>query len=1062
MFFRLPCGWSFGTLTLLLLLSLSPPLYGERLPIKSYTAADGLPHNEVNKIVRDARGFLWFCTANGLSRFDGYTFTNFGVEQGLPHANVTDFLETRNGEYWLGTNAGLVRFNPRGAVVNHVIYDSEVSATTPMFTVIRENDTDRRTKLITVLMEGHDGTIWYGTYKGLHRLIRSAGRFVSEFMDVGMPAEYPEQLIVTDLLEDNQGSLWLASPSGLYRRWPDSSVARYTEHEGLPNSYLSDLLQDSHGQLWAASLRGGFFSFAADSSHSPPSILRSYRAKDGLTTDWVFQLFETSDGQLKIATNKGLAEFYPDGPRGGRSLHLYTTRNGLLYREINALAEDSGGNLWIGTISGAMKLVRHGFISYGTDDGLLWVGAIIEDRAGGVCLRGEVLGDKHATIFDGGRVDRIASEKIQAWPQMGRYDGQQFKWFAPDALGYYYGWVSDKGILQSRNGEWWIGTGAGLYRFGPADDFTQLKAAHPLAHYVMPQVYRIFEDSRGDIWVATAASPTNGLARWQRSTETWHDLASTPGLPPLSIERAGSIGEDREGNVWVGFGTGAARFKGESCRYFGSSDGLPPGRIEGIYSDRVGRLWFTSSQSGLIRSNDPGATVPSFINYKTTQGLSSNQLNVIVEDRHGNLYLGSDHGLDNFNPTTGRVKHYSTADGLAPGTIYDALLARDGTLWVGTREGLSRFIPTDDASQDPAPLVVISSLEVAGVRQNISAVGETEIKQPDLAPDRNQLHIEFVGLSFAPGEVLRYQYKLEGTDIDWTEPANQRSVNYANLAPGGYRFLVRAINSEGLVSTTPAALSFTVLRPIWRRWWFVTLAALGVGALGLIFYRFRVARIYELANIRTRIATDLHDDVGSGLSQVSLLSEVISRRVGKDDSVIEQLSLIGQVSRDLVDSMSDIVWAINPGRDRLSDLSHRMRRFASDIFSTRNIDLTFEGPSSDHDIGLGPEVRRELYLIFKEAVNNVARHSQCTQVKIKFQIEDGLLKLVVHDNGGSFDTETDREGNGLRNMRMRAGKLGGQLQISSRNGSGTSIDLTVPLRRRAWLRLKTGSRWNKR
>src|SRR5262249_36189556 len=158
---------------------------------------------------------------------------------------------------------------------------------------------------ITVLIERADGTIWYGTYKGLHRLIRLPDHCVSEVVDVGMPAEYPEQLIVTDLLEDKQGSLWLASPSGLYRRWPDASVARYTEHEGLPNSYLSDLLQDSRGQLWAATLRGGFFSFAADSSHSAPSILHSYRAKDGLTTDWVFQLFETSDGQLKIATNKG-------------------------------------------------------------------------------------------------------------------------------------------------------------------------------------------------------------------------------------------------------------------------------------------------------------------------------------------------------------------------------------------------------------------------------------------------------------------------------------------------------------------------------------------------------------------------------------------------------------------------------------------------------------------------------------------------------------------------------------------------------------------------------------
>jgi signal transduction histidine kinase len=226
--------------------------------------------------------------------------------------------------------------------------------------------------------------------------------------------------------------------------------------------------------------------------------------------------------------------------------------------------------------------------------------------------------------------------------------------------------------------------------------------------------------------------------------------------------------------------------------------------------------------------------------------------------------------------------------------------------------------------------------------------------------------------------------------------------------------------------------------------------ALAFITLGLAIYsvfRFRFNQLLEVERIRTRIATDLHDDVGSGLSQVSVLSEVISRRVGQTGDVAEQLSTIGSLSRDLVDSMSDIVWAINPGRDRLSDLTHRMRRFASDVFSANGAELRFAVPLPSRDLKLGPEMRRELYLIFKEAVNNVVRHSSCTSVEITLLISDGILELSVQDNGGGFDPDNDGEGNGLANMRLRAKKLGGVLKIKS-NPGGTRVDLSAPISKR--------------
>ena len=201
----------------------------ERLPLKAYTIADGLPHNTINKIVRDSRGFLWFCTAEGLSRFDGYTFTNFTTDHGLPHRNITDFLETRTGEFWVSTNAGLVRFNQKGIPANRVVEANETSGqTSPMFSVVLPSDEDRQAKVVNVLLEGRDGTLWCGTAKHLYSLERSNGRFELLRAELGNSSASAGEIHILDLLEDRHGSLWVAAFGWLCRRWPDGSTACYT------------------------------------------------------------------------------------------------------------------------------------------------------------------------------------------------------------------------------------------------------------------------------------------------------------------------------------------------------------------------------------------------------------------------------------------------------------------------------------------------------------------------------------------------------------------------------------------------------------------------------------------------------------------------------------------------------------------------------------------------------------------------------------------------------------------------------------------------------------------
>jgi signal transduction histidine kinase len=284
-----------------------------------------------------------------------------------------------------------------------------------------------------------------------------------------------------------------------------------------------------------------------------------------------------------------------------------------------------------------------------------------------------------------------------------------------------------------------------------------------------------------------------------------------------------------------------------------------------------------------------------------------------------------------------------------------------------------------------------------------------------------------------------------GANEEWSTPTDQRTINYAGLSPGRYRFMVQAVTVDGTISPGPATIRFTILRPIWQRWWFVTLALILTGLVGAAIIRSRVARLIELERVRTRIAADLHDDIGSALSRIAILSEVARRQGNVEAAVGEPLEVIAGASRDLVDSMSDIVWAINPNKDHLRDLMQRMRRFASDLFTARQIEFTFDAPGEEQALKIGADLRRQVFLIFKEAVNNIARHSGCTKAQIEMRIENRWLTVKVADNGPGFDSSGAGEGQGLVSMQARAKELGGKLEIFSNNETGTTVLLKVPL-----------------
>ncbi len=509
------------------------------------------------------------------------------------------------------------------------------------------------------------------------------------------------------------------------------------------------------------------------------------------------------------------------------------------------------------------------------------------------------------------------------------------------------------------------------------------------------------------------------------------------------------IGEDAEGSLWIGFYAtkGMTRYRDGQFKQFTGADGAPDGTINAFFLDSQKRLWIATKESGLHRVDETTENHLRLTTWGVGKGLATNEIWSITEDQWGRIYAGTGRGIDRLDPQTGNIRHFTSDDGLARGEVRVSLRDRHDQLWFVTEQGVSRFMPTLDQKPQSLP-VLITEVRINGNPWPISELGETKIADLTLAPDLNSVQIDFLSLDFSAGAKLRYQYRLG--QQNWSEPTELRTVNFAGLSPGDYDFAVRAIGSSGVVSDPPAVMTFTINRPFWQRGWFLSALMSTLDTLAYGLYRYRLNQAVKVERVRTRIAHDLHDDIGANLTRISILSEVAKHQQSNGAPPPgELLDSIADISRESVAAMNDIVWAINPKHDSLLDLTSRMRRHAEEVFLTRDIQLDFDSPGDSDKLKLDIETRRDLYLIFKEAVNNAARHATCSAVRIRIQANSSQIQLTIRDDGKSFSpstfAETSGEGNGLLSMHNRTQSLGGEFVIDSTPGTGCEVRLKIPV-----------------
>jgi two-component sensor histidine kinase len=425
----------------------------------------------------------------------------------------------------------------------------------------------------------------------------------------------------------------------------------------------------------------------------------------------------------------------------------------------------------------------------------------------------------------------------------------------------------------------------------------------------------------------------------------------------------------------------------------------------------------------------------------------------IREDRSGNLWIGTNNGLLKFNIKDKKFTKYTVEDGLCSGEFQANAVCSDtknGLIYFGTANGVVSFNPVHIVSNSYVPPVVITDIKI--LDQSLASIPDTSLvniyrreKKLLLKYDQNFFSFEFAALNYNNSKANKYAYILEGVDRQWHQAGTQNFAGYTDIRPGHYTFKVKASNNDGVWNDQPVIVGVVISPPWWNTWWFYTLCFLAACAIIYVIYRIRIEQVLKVYRLRSSIAKDLHDDVGSALSSIALLSNISEKAKTKASLKPEEIfSRIGDTSKRMIDLMDDIVWSVNPDNDRFSNMLVRMREYAAEMLESKNIDFSFHIANDIDELRIPMQMRKDYFLIFKEAINNLAKCSDCTHANISIEKVNKNIITTIADNGKGFDAQIINSGNGLKNMQQRALAIKAKLHIETGPGKGTSITLIMP------------------
>lgn len=980
----------------------NPPTVLPRFVVRSWQIDAGLPQNTVNAIVQTRDGYLWLGTQAGLARFDGVRFTVFGLAEGLPSTQVLALHEDKAGQLWIGTTGGgLCRWR-EGRL--------ESVPPAPGFADVN----------ITSFAEDQERRLWIGTSAGL--LLRKDDRFISHQAVTALDGS-----LVRELLGRRSGVVWIGSSLGLFEINGD----RFTELSGPPgeekitSSYA--MLEDRNGHVWISIGNGKVLCHRQ-------GTWRTYNESDGLPFAYISSLAETGDATIWAGSlDDGL--YYLSDDR----FHAVRTKDGLPSNAIRSLLADREEHLWVGTRSaGLSRLAQAKLLVYGPGQGLTneYVRSVAEAADGQLWV---------ATT--GGGMYRGGPDRFEAVPSI--IGNVTFPFM--------------ESVIAVRDGSLWWG-GAGV--------LVQWKNGRMETNYTRANadwladagVSALREDARDGLWIGT----TRGNLLLLRNGQL------TPLTNRVARGSVTALEQEPDGTIWVGsVAGGLVRVRPDGVTTFGTTNGLLSNEIRTLYRNEAGTLWIGTGGGGLSRLKDGRLNT-----FTARQGLGDDTVSQILEDNAGNLWLGCNRGIfriyeEEFDAlVAGTIsslhsRAFGTGEGMpveeCSGGFYPAgLRTKSGQLCFSTVNGVVLLNPDQPESNLRSPQVLIEEVLVEGQRQalvretNAARVTDRPAGSLTLPPGRRDIEFHYTGLSFAAPAKVQFRYRLENYDPEWIEAGTRRVAYYPRIPPGHYTFQVVACNADNVWTQTPVALAVTVRPYFWETRWFpVVGGVLVLGALaGTINWVVRrryqrwLARLetrHAIERERLRISQDMHDDIGSILTRVSILSDVGQSETDATQSA-RQFERIGTQVRAAVVALDEIVWATNPGDDNLPRFAEYVGRFADECFENTPVRCWQEMPTDLPKLPLRADIRHNVFLAIKEALNNVLKHSGASEVWLRLKFADATVSVEVEDNGRGFQPgPPSPEGNGLRNLKSRLEECGGHARVTSAPGQGTRIRFVFPV-----------------
>jgi ligand-binding sensor domain-containing protein/signal transduction histidine kinase len=975
-------------------------LPGSPFTVQSWSNEEGLPQSSVISVIQTQDGYLWLGTLKGLVRFDGTHFTVFNEfnTPGLNSDQIVLLFQDSHTNLWVGTDSGEVARIHDGKVEN-----------------IDLGGVGQDSRLISAC-EDTNGAVWLYTADARLARYRNGSREVMRLFDT--PA------ISRTMTVDKSDSLWISE----YEPSPTGGTARLlsfrAENFHPPALPIEQEIQASRLDYVLASRTGGIWRLMdgrVQKWNGNVQDLGPYPWTNATATvAEVTAACEDAEGNLIVGT-PGNGVYWFDAR--GNYRHI-AREQGLSSDYVLSLCVDQEGDLWVGTDGdGLNRVKRKTFISPEGLAALRFAQSIAGDNPGGLWTAFNAHG---AVYWRSNSVQHYGVGLGQnAWTVL--VDHQQQVWLGSRG----------EGLFSLQSGE-----------FQPA----------PGADLLGLQIFALFEDRDGKLWAGTQ----NGLAAYDG--QFWKVYTTRDGLPENAIR---AIAQDAAGNLWIGTESqGLCCFKDGKFTSFPVGEKGPPGNnISALFVDRDDTLWVGTSGLGLACFKNG-----KWRYFTTDKGrLASNSISYIIEDDEGNLWIGSNRGLMRIPKTNGilnwdALRTFGRADGLPTrecsiGSEPAACRTADGKLWFPTVQGVVSVNPARIKPDEEPPLVYIESVLVGKQEQNTNSLSPAWSQAVVMPAGVEQLEIHYTGLHFTAPQDVRFRYQLEGHETTYNEVGNERVARYNNLWPGHYVFHVMAGNEDGVWNETGSSLEITVLPEFWQTRTFFAAVVVVILAMvaGIVRYistqklKREVALFKqheELEKERSRIARDLHDQLGANLTQVALLGEMAKADRDLPEEVESHAEQILQTARETTHALDEIVWAVNPSNDTLEGLVNYAVKYAQEYLALANLRYRADVPAQLPASSIPPEVRHNVFLAFKEAVNNVVKHAQASEVRIRLEVSPQRFTFEIADNGrglAHLDPNRAKTRNGLRNMRKRLEEIHGEFSMTPGAEGGTIVRLTAPL-----------------